>query len=139
MSALASAALGLLSRFALPLALGGLVVVGAYAAWTRVELALVRGEVESLTEKLGKCATDLAAERATIKRQAEAIADMKAKGEEAKAAVAEAEKKLRAQRAGYERRLREIAAAPVPQDCAGAVRWAAEEAAGIVREWEAAP
>jgi len=126
---------GLFARFGIWIALGALVVVSAYAAWTRVQLEFAHSEVASLQSKLGRCKADLAGERAISERQAQAVAELKAKAREIERRVGAAKERIRALRAERDKQLAQIQAAAVPQDCAGAIAWGAAQAQEIAKGW----
>lgn len=76
-----------------------------------------------------------AALSAQVVLQNQGIEQMRVAGEAAERRAITATQKAAAAKREYDRRIREIMAAPVPADCAGAIKWGANQAEKLGEEW----
>lgn len=125
-----------IAPFATPLLIAGLIATASYAAWTRIELAWVRNQVEGLQEDVGAMRAKISTKDGVIDRQAAAIKEMKAAGEAQADRVARAAADARKARQESDRRVRELLAkSRVPSECRAATDWAAAQAKEIAKDW----
>lgn len=128
--------LPLLGRFWWAVPLAG---AAAFGAWEHHEVGVAQVHVASLEQQLGGAEQSIAEMRTAIQAQNGAVERILAQGKVnvAAAAASAAQRATSAAqvRVIYRTRVRNIEAAPVPQECSSAAAWAQQQAQGLAAGW----
>lgn len=115
---------------------GGLVaVVLAVIGVQHLRLGMAQSRAETAEAALASCKRERMTLVDAVERQNAAIAEMKSQADAQAERLAAASHDAAQARRDAEARVRRIMAEEVPQECAAAVRWGAEQGAKLAERW----
>ncbi|MAT70395.1 MAG: hypothetical protein CMJ58_12820 [Planctomycetaceae bacterium] len=118
------------------LVLGGLVLtIISVIGVQHLRLGIAQNRADTAEAALASCNRDRMTLVESIKDQNAAIAEMKAQADAQAERLAVAAQDAAEARRDAEVRVRRIMAEEVPQECAAAVRWGAEQGAKLAERW----
>ncbi|MFZ5658762.1 MAG: hypothetical protein ACOY5C_02770 [Pseudomonadota bacterium] len=128
---------GFLAAYVQRLALFALLLALAIAGWQQTQVWRLEARLSQAAAKLIAQAQALQQRDLLIARQHQAVADWQAAAGRQAEHIAQAQAAAAAIRQGTQHLVQRSLQAPVPSDCAGAVRWGAAAGRQIGQQWEA--